>query len=243
MAHDEGLAGKGKREPLKGLVEQGAVQVGLAQRFAAELARRGWTAADTARLQQDLGLVDTERGKQVEARDEAHLKGGGGEQRAVQGAKDYIATLRLAAPGAVLRAQVAGVVDASVKQFSSNGTLGRSTPALLDYLTRVAPVVARLDEHLKPYFDGQSAAALLAGVKQELSAADVTHEVALKGLPADTLQLYEAKGRVLAAIEEVNRVGRIAFRGQAELSGQFNKDLLLRARRERKKQAAEAQPK
>jgi hypothetical protein len=235
MAIDEVLARKGKDEPREGLVEQANVQVGLGKKYATQLGQHGWPAANTTRLEQDLAELNSARAKQVDGRDQAQLAGGGGEQRAVQEAKDFIAKLRLAATGAVQRAQEAGVKDASVKQFNSHGKLGRKTPALLDYLNNVSAVVTSLDAYLKPYFDGQSPAALLKSTQEALSAADVKHDVDVKGLPADTLQVYEAKGRVLSSIEELNRVGRIAFHGQAELSGQFNKDLLLRARRARKK--------
>jgi hypothetical protein len=52
-------------------------------------------------------------------------------------------------------------------------------------------------------------------------------------VPQEKLELFAAKGRVLEMIEDLNRAGRIAFEGQAETVGKFNKDLLLRARRSR----------
>jgi len=52
-------------------------------------------------------------------------------------------------------------------------------------------------------------------------------------VPEDKIEIFGAKGRVLEMIEDLNRAGRIAFEGQAETVGKFNKDVLLRARRQR----------
>jgi hypothetical protein len=76
---------------------------------------------------------------------------------------------------------------------------------------------------------------LLATAKQKLDTADTAQELTLANLPEETLKIYEAKGRVLEAIEDLNRLAKNAFAGQAEIIGKFNKDLLLRARKERKK--------
>ena len=102
-----------------------------------------------------------------------------------------------------------------------------------DYLNAIAPHVTKLDADLSPFFQKKSASAELAQVKTALDAADTTQEVALAGLPADTLAVYEAKGRVLEAIEDLNAVARNAFDGQAEIVGQFNKDVLNRSRKKR----------
>jgi hypothetical protein len=55
-------------------------------------------------------------------------------------------------------------------------------------------------------------------------------------LPADTEKLYETKGRVLEWIEDVNRAGKSAFDGDAARVAVWNKDVLMRARKERKKE-------
>jgi len=40
-------------------------------------------------------------------------------------------------------------------------------------------------------------------------------------------------GKVLEQIEDLNRAGKSAFDGDAATRGKFNKDILLRARKER----------
>jgi hypothetical protein len=55
----------------------------------------------------------------------------------------------------------------------------------------------------------------------------------LAQVPAATQHLYEAKGRLLEAITELNRIGQIAFDGDASSRARFNKDILLRARHKR----------
>lgn len=80
---------------------------------------------------------------------------------------------------------------------------------------------------------------MVAQAKGNLDAAQATQEVGVSSLPQETLGVYEAKGRLLRRIEELNKVARIAFWEQKEIAGQFNKDVLNRARKTRRK--AEAQ--
>jgi hypothetical protein len=41
-------------------------------------------------------------------------------------------------------------------------------------------------------------------------------------VPRETQKVYEAKGRLLSLIEEMNKVGKIAFWGQNDIAGLFN---------------------
>lgn len=72
-----------------------------------------------------------------------------------------------------------------------------------------------------------------AAVDAGLASADATQELSLSALPADTLAVCERKGRVLRAIEDLNRAGKMAFDGDAVQIARFNKDILLRARKAR----------
>ncbi|MBI4952750.1 MAG: hypothetical protein HY908_12005 [Myxococcales bacterium] len=126
-----------------------------------------------------------------------------------------------------------------MKSFNAGGRLGRVTKEISGYLTVVRPFVVKLDAALKPYFDDKLASEELDKAKNELDAADTKQEVGLANLPEATLQVYEAKGRVLHLIEELNRLAKNAFDGQAEIVGKFNKDILLRGRAPR----GPAQPK
>jgi hypothetical protein len=71
-------------------------------------------------------------------------------------------------------------------------------------------------------------------VKSELDAADTKQEVSVSSLPADTAKLYQTKGKLLEAIEDLNRAGKIAFDGDATKISLWNKDILVRARKARK---------
>jgi hypothetical protein len=64
----------------------------------------------------------------------------------------------------------------------------------------------------------------------------------ISALPVATQQVYEAKGRVLEQIEDLNRAGRTAFDGNAAMMAKFNKDVLNRARKARKGGAAGRRP-
>ena len=61
---------------------------------------------------------------------------------------------------------------------------------------------------------------MLAAVKSALDSADATQEVSVAGVPAETQKVYEAKGRVLELIEDMDRVAKNAFDGQAEVVGE-----------------------
>ena len=134
--------------------------------------------------------------------------------------------------------KVPNVTDES---FKIGMRLGQSTPSILIYLEKIHPAVVAIDEPLKPYFRGESAASQVKVVKDALAAAQAQQEVAVTSLPQETLGVYEAKGRLLSRIEEVNRIARLAFWDRKDLWGQFNKDLINRARKSRKKAEPAAQ--
>jgi hypothetical protein len=153
----------------------------------------------------------------------------------VNDAKALLHDLRLSMPMVLRTANKPEINEAA---FRSHEALNRSTPKIIAHLDRIRPLVQRIDEPLKPYFGGESALARLDVVKRKLEQADATQEVSIKDASLETLQLWEAKGRLLELIEDLNRTGRMAFRGRAELIGRFNKDLLLRARLSRTGTAA-----
>jgi len=146
--------------------------------------------------------------------------------------KTLIRKLRHALPMALRASPKAGV---KAEDFHAGEKLGRSTPKLVAYLTRLRPAVVALDGALAKYFKGQSAVTLLDQGQAALAGADTVQEIAVKDLPVGTLTVYEGKGRVLRGIEDLNRVGKIAFDGEAEMIAKFNKDILLRARKKREK--------
>lgn len=114
----------------------------------------------------------------------------------------------------------------------ASGSLGRSVPTILSYLTTAEPTVKRLDAFFKPYLK-VTASERLAELRKKLAAADAKQETAKDTTTGYTASINEAKARVLEAIEELNGIAKNAFDGNAPVIAKFNKDLLLRARRER----------
>jgi hypothetical protein len=229
---DMRLVTKGRGEPRAGLVEQGKVQRKLAQDYAAALDDAGWSAEDTAKLAAAIAALETDAAKHVEDQHGAH-QATAVEHAAIDEAKRFTRILRHALPRA-LRSAPPGVTAAS---FHAGEPLARSTPKISRYLDDIRPAVVKLDDALAPAFKkafaGKKPSEALDQVKGALDTADATQETALAALPAQTLGVYEAKGRLLEAIEDVNRAGLIAFDGDAAAMAPFNKDVLLRARRAR----------
>jgi hypothetical protein len=124
--------------------------------------------------------------------------------------------------------------------FHAGETLARSTPKISKHLAAIRPAVVTLDAALKPHFKSGSASALLDKVKSALDKAHTTQEAAHTDAPGATLTLYEVMGKVVEQIEDLNRAGKSAFDGDAATRAKFNKDILLRARKQRAKKAEEA---
>jgi hypothetical protein len=233
MEIDERLVKKGKNEPRDGLMQQGKVHVALAKQFAAELTDGGWSSDDTIALEGYVTSLDSTVAAQAEAR----LTASAAAETAagsVDGSKAFLRRLRNALPRALREAKEPGL---SMSTFAPGESLKRSTPRLSAYLTRIQPSVAKLDNHLMKAFGGKMASEVLVSIKSELDGADVTHEIAWRSLPKETLLVCETKGRVLEAIEDLNRAAKSAFDKQPETAALFNKDVLDRARRERKGKA------
>lgn len=227
MPVDIRLAKKGRSEPRDALAQQGRVSVELATQYATQLEAAGWQPAKTAELA--TGVTTLESAVAVQAESKVSARGSAqAETAAVAEAKKLKRRLDNVLPIVLRDANVPGLTR---KSFSVGGTLGRSTPKISQYLARVRPHVVALDEALRPYFGGELASAQLDEVKRQLDEADTTQEVEITSLPLATQEVYEAKGRVLQLIEDLNRIAKNAFDGEAAIIGRFNKDLLVRARR------------
>jgi hypothetical protein len=236
MALDNRLVTKGKGEPRDGLAQQGKVHIGLAKQYAAALDDSGWSATDTESLAANVVSLEQAAGSQAAAYDHAGHSSTG-ESQAIDDAKTYIRKLRNALPRVLRDAPAPGVTAAS---FHAGEALGRSTPKLSKYLAAIRPAVVALDSALKTHFKSQAALHLLDEVKAALDKADTTQELARKDAPGETLALYAVMGKVLEQIEDLNRAGKSAFDGDAATRGKFNKDILLRARKEQAKKAEDA---
>jgi hypothetical protein len=237
MAVNVKLAEKGQKEPLVGLREQGGYTSQLAKQFATELAAVGWTAADQTAFESILTKLESERAEQAELRDQSK-KNREAETAARGDAKDFKYRLDQAVADLFAKAAYDPAVSLPVteKAFQTGtlGPLGKSTPKVTAYLSEVRPHVNAIKQELSPYFGGADVVSLLDGLLQPLKAAQITQEVGLANLPSETQDVYEQKGKLLAMIERVNRLGRIAFAGDAVKIASFNKDILGRARKPRK---------
>lgn len=231
MALDTRLVAKGRGEPRDGLAQQGKVHVGLAHQYAAELDDAGWSAADTTDLADAVAKLEQAVGAQAGAYDGAS-DASSGESKAVDDTKAFIRRLRHALPRALREAAQPGV---TMESFHAGEGLARSTPKISRYLAKIRPAVVALDPALKKHFKGQAASDELDAVKDALDKADTAQEIARKNAPGETLALHEVMGSVLEKIEDLNRAGKIAFDGDAATRAKFNKDILLRARKERAK--------
>jgi hypothetical protein len=244
MAVDERLAAKGRNEPLVGLRDQGGYTSQLAKQFATELAQVGWTGADQSQFESMLIKLEAERAEQAELRDQSK-KNLEAEGAARADAKRFKYRLDQAVSDLFARAAYDATfnVPATQKAFQTGplGSLNKSTPKVITYLSEVRPHVNTIKQQLAPYFGGADVVALLDGLLLPLKTAQVAQEMGVASLPSETQEVYEQKGKLLLTIERVNRLGRIAFAGDAVKIAAFNKDILGRARKARKS-AAPAEP-
>ena len=229
-AIDIRLVELGRSEPRAALVEQGLASEGLAKDTHAELVKFGWSDLKAKILRTTIESLQTTMAVQAEQRDDAKTSGGG-ETAAKSQAKAFIRHLRGA--WAMALRDAAGKAAVAPDAIESGGPLGRSTPKILGYLSTVGPAVHALEPWLLPYFGGTSPCATLASCRAALEGADRTQETELSQIPEATQRIYEAKGRLVELIGDVNRIGRMAFDGQAVTRARFNKDVLLRGRKTR----------
>lgn len=235
MALDEELVAKGRKEPIEGLKAQGRNHLELISKYP-QLNDNGWEADKTTLLQKDVETISTQEAARSDAQDTSRTATIG-QESAVDESKRFIRSLRNVLKPVLRKAKKTGVVVE--KEMLASGSLGRSVPTILSYLTTVEPTVKRLDTLFEPYVK-VVASERIAELRKQLAAADTTQEVSRGSTKEFTATINEAKGRVLEAIEELNGIAKNAFDGNAPVIAQFNKDLLLRARRER---AAKEAPK
>lgn len=238
MTIDRRLAAKGRGEPLAGLTQQAKVHLGLAQKHATALAQAGWSAADTAALADAIPALESDVARRVESGANARQATRDKRQGLARG-KRFVGRLRNAVPKVLRSNSFPGITRES---FAAGGELGRSVPRLSVYLSNITPMVNRMDEALKSFFNNKSAAAELGQIRQLIDSTSTTQELALLALPEETLGVYEAKGRVLEMLEDMNRLGHNAFEDAPEVARQFNKAILARAKRTRANEEEEEAP-
>lgn len=206
-------------------MDEAWAHVALARRYAEALAEHGWPPAETEALERAIADLQPTPGPPVlegEARNALAA-----EWTAIGEARAFLRRLRLVAP--VLARRRAHLLDALPFQQDP----GLSTASLSAYLEKIRPGVVLLDAGSSRYFKGVTASEDLDRVKRQIDASRAREEAQLGSLSEDEVTLSEAKGRLLEAIEDLDRVGELAFEGRAAVVGQFNEDILWQARRAR----------
>lgn len=226
---------KGKRTPLKGLIDQSHVHAVLLTEFEPALLRNGWRPENTSQFRCVMAHVGTTQAAAIEARSKS-MDNTRREEAARSAGKEYVSNVREAFkdlradhPDRFNNLQVEGILG---------GHIAQSTPALIAYLDKSRPHVDALEELLMPYFDARPLLPVHDALREELGDSQGTQETELKKLPLETRRLYEAMGILLHLIEKMNRLGKKLSRGDAQTAARFNKDLILRARKTLRAKAA-----
>ncbi|HEY3450742.1 MAG TPA: hypothetical protein VGK67_30575 [Myxococcales bacterium] len=218
---NERLVLKGRWEPAAGLAQQAEYSLALWAEFKKDMVSYGFPEEKADQMREVLRQVtkNAAEGERWEKRRDVAL--------AINGSKAFIFRLRRVAP-MVLRDR--GLSEPTTADFFP-GQVERSAPRIIEYLQRIRPYVKRLEASLRPYFRGESPVLLLDAVLTSLESVRGQQELAGSQLEDSSASHDEAKGELLHLVEDLNRVGAIAFHGRADVIGRFNKDLLLRARR------------
>lgn len=227
MAVDMKLVEKGYRHSRLGLLDQGRKQIELEFKYRGALRAAGWKPELTEQMLRVIDHLDSQHAELLDTRGDARSDTRR-EQAAIDGAKALKRKLVHAFDDLYDDARIRPEDHKIVK---NSGTLGRSSIRISAYLADVRKQVEKHAPLLSEFFDGECVLTLVDNVKAELDAAQATQEVNLSALPLETLKVYELKGLLLTLIEKMNRRGKIAFDGQAEILALFNKDLLRRARK------------
>lgn len=223
------LAKRGQKESREGIVQQLRLHIQLAKDYEKELAEFGWTTEHTAKLEALLAKLESQVAIQAEAKDQsrhATLD----QNAAFSEAKAFKRKLDLAVRRLFRKEKDPGV---TIEAFEAGGVIGDSVVRLSSYLLKARPAVEKVKAKL--LMGLADPLAELDRVKSALEGADTVQERKLQDLPEDTQQVYEAKGAALVEMADLLDTGRTAFDGNAVVKAKFNKDLIIAARKERKK--------
>jgi hypothetical protein len=218
---------RGSKDSGAAMLAQGGYSIPLAQKHASPLGRFGFGQDKIDLMVSWYTRLGERLGSRQAAMSDCKLAARQ-EVEAVSYAKDHIFLVRELLP---MTLRDKGTTHALPSDIAPKGSLKRSAPKILEYLKATRELVARYENDLRPAFQGRSPLEAHDEAIAKLEAASGNQEMKLGSLPQETKAIYEAKGALLELIEDMNRVARVAFRGQAEIAAQFNKDKLLRTRR------------
>lgn len=230
MSAEWELIEKGMRVSRLGLLDQARVQRGLLGKYILIFNEYGWSDDDTRRLDDTIALVSSERAASIEAR-AASKDNLARQEEAVTQAKALKRKFVLAFNDLQASRQLSDHVHQAI---TKSGRLRRSPVLISGYFTDIRPHVAAHSTPLRRYFRGAYPLELLDAVVAELDSAQAKQEMDYSALPLETRKVYEAKGLLLSMIEQINRIGKIAFDGDAMKMALFNKDLIQQARKARR---------
>lgn len=230
MPIDMNLVVKGTQVSREGVLDQVLHHRGLEAKYRIDLQAVGWTPANSTEFLDCFDYLKTRIHETADARADSKTDRQT-EQYAITEAKGFKRKLLL---GFADLAAEGRVLPADYDLVRKSGSLDRSTPKILGYFAKIRGQIDKYDAALTPYFSGVSALSIFNAVQAQLEDAQSAQELNLKALPQETLKIYEMMGRLLMLIEKINRLGKIAFDGDAATIGLFNKDLINRARKTRR---------
>lgn len=230
MTYDPQMVRKGSGVSLAALLDQARVSGKLYEEEAPVLGRFGFRAPQGRRLYALIDQLGSSQAAAADARTQAQQTTMT-EREALAATKSF---KRLVVSAAADLEQDGTITSADRKAFLAGEELGRSTPKHSKYLGDISATLERLNDAFEPLMGGINPIARLHEVKAALDGAQATQEFSLDALPADTAEVYAAKGELLGLIEKLNRTGQRAFDGDAVTRARFNKDLILRAVKARK---------
>lgn len=224
----EDLILKGNRTSRRGLLGQANVHIQLVHNHREVLQRFGLTDAQISALEALNKAVSESTSSRASLQSTSRTASKNTEA-AVDAAKTVI---RQVSQASKIVANTKGFGSVAANAFVGASGLGRSVDKIRDYLLRIHPAAVALREDLRPYLAGADAGELITEAITRLNNTDRVQETGIDSLPVASQQLYLQMGQLLSLIELINTIGRIAFDGNAVVRGQFNKDILLRARKQ-----------
>ncbi|HCF59040.1 MAG TPA: hypothetical protein DFS52_13740 [Myxococcales bacterium] len=233
-SEEERLVAKGRKVSSAALIDQVSRSFALADEYAQRLFAAGYSESKRQGFEACFEEMSALSGKRAAIHSTAE-NARKLEAEARQAARSLLRRLRLAAPLALRDDDATGY---TVKSFTPKRPLGRSTTRTLGHLVSLAPMVSDLEEVLRPYFRGESPSALLESVTTVLTQAGAKQDFRRSNAPNATRALNLTKGRLLEHIDDLNRIGRLAFIDDRLLAGKFDMRCIKRARRPRKPRAS-----
>ncbi len=220
-------AARGGKDSWPVLDEQATYTLNLLKIYLPELVAAGLPETMVAAMTEQQKLAAAIFGSRREAQVDSQLATGGGGA-ALKLAREYLFKMSQVLPIATRGVQLG---DLKPEHLIPPNQQSRSVARTKARLDAMRPLVVRLDGKLKVYFGGESAVAAHDQVTTALTAAQGRQAAKREARSPETFRLHVAKGLLIEMIEDVNRIGRVAFRGRLEIVSKFNKEILLRARR------------